>query len=130
MTIQNNKFGSGEITHLLAEMNKKGDFPISVLADSQGFPIAFAAAPDQDPAIQSAVVALVQKATAQAGSQLGMSQTDEISLYDTEGRRLICRPFNVNDHSLILAVLVPDKRQSYRRLTNTAVSAVKRQWRL
>ncbi|HHJ07468.1 MAG TPA: hypothetical protein ENK24_08200 [Anaerolineae bacterium] len=111
-------------------MNKKGDFPISVLADSQGFPIAFAAAPDQDPAIQSAVVALVQKATAQAGSQLGMSQTDEISLYDTEGRRLICRPFNVNDHSLILAVLVPDKRQSYRRLTNTAVSAVKRQWRL
>ena len=130
MTTQNNKFGSREIMHLLAEMNRKGDFPISVLADGQGFPIAFAAAPDQDPAIQSAVVALVQKATAQAGSQLGMSQTDEISLYDTEGRRLICRPFNVNDHSLILAVLIPDKRQSYRRLTNTAVSAVKRQWRL
>ncbi len=130
MITQNNKFGSNEITHLLAEMNKKGDFPISVLADSQGFPIAFAAAPDQDPAIQSAVVALVQKSAVQAGNQLGMSQTDEISLYDTEGRRLVCRPFNVNGHDLILAVLMTDRRQSYRRLTNTAVNAVKRQWKL
>jgi hypothetical protein len=59
-----------------------------------------------------------------------MAQTDEISLFDTKGRRLVCRPFSANGHNLILAVLVPDKQQSYRRLTNTAVNAIRKQWQL
>ncbi len=124
------KFGSAELAKILAEMNKKGQFPIAVITDRHGFPIASAAAPGQDPEMQSAVVALVQKTAAQVRDQLGMAQTDEISLFDTEGRRLVCRPFNANGHDLILATLVPDKHQSYRRLTNTAVSAIRRQWQL
>ena len=122
--------GSTQLAQLLAEMNKKGGFPIAVLTDRHGFPIASAAAPGEDADTQSAVVALVQKTALQAQNQLGMSQTDEISLYDTAGRRLVCRPFTVNEHNLILAVIVPRRGQSYRRLTNTAVSAIKRQWKL
>ncbi|HHJ06030.1 MAG TPA: roadblock/LC7 domain-containing protein [Anaerolineae bacterium] len=122
--------GSTQLAQLLAEMNKKGNFPIAVLTDRHGFPIASAAAPGEDADTQSAVVALVQKTALQAQNQLGMSQTDEISLYDTAGRRLVCRPFTVNEHNLILAVIVPRRDQSYRRLTNTAVSAIKRQWKL
>ncbi|MCB0208125.1 MAG: hypothetical protein KDJ52_02270 [Anaerolineae bacterium] len=122
--------GSTEIARLLAEMNKKGGFPISVLTDRQGFPIASAANPDQDPDTQSAVVALVQKTASQVSNQLGMAQTDEISLYDAKGRRLVCRPFNANNHEMILAVIIPTKEQSYRRLTNQAVSAIRRQWKL
>ena len=130
MASQNAKSGSTELARVLAEMNSKGSFPIAVITDRHGFPIASAAAPDQDPNIQSAVVALVQKTAIQASNQLGMSQTDEISLYDTEGRRLVCRPFSANGHNLILAVLIPDKKLSYRRLTNEAVHSIKQQWKL
>ena len=130
MASQNAKSGSTELARVLAEMNSKGNFPIAVITDRHGFPIASAAAPDQDPNIQSAVVALVQKTAIQASNQLGMSQTDEISLYDTEGRRLVCRPFSANGHNLILAVLIPDKKLSYRRLTNEAVHSIKQQWKL
>lgn len=122
--------GSTGLAKVLAEMNEKGGFPIAVVTDRHGFPIASAAGPGEDPDIQSAVVALVQKTAIQASHQLGMAQTDEISLYDTEGRRLVCRPFSVKDHSMILAVLIPDRNQSYRRLTNQAVSAIQRQWKL
>jgi predicted regulator of Ras-like GTPase activity (Roadblock/LC7/MglB family) len=124
------KSGSNELAQVLADMNEQGGFPIAVVTDRHGFPIASAAAPGQDPDTQSAVVALVQKTAVQVQHQLGMSQTDEISLFDTEGRRLVCRPFSANGHDMILAVLVSDKHQSYRRLTNTAVNAIRRQWKL
>lgn len=124
------KSGSTELAQILADMNEQGGFPIAVITDRHGFPIASAAAPGQDPDTQSAVVALVQKTATQVRNQLGMSQTDEISLFDTEGRRLVCRPFSANGHEMILAVLVTDKNQSYRRLTNTAVNAIRRQWKL
>jgi predicted regulator of Ras-like GTPase activity (Roadblock/LC7/MglB family) len=133
MTTNIPKSGSTELARVLINMNKLGGFPIAVVTDRHGFPIASATLPTaegQDPETQSAVVALVQKTASQVRDQLGMSQTDEISLFDTEGRRLVCRPFSANGHDMILAVLVPDKRQSYRRLTNTAVNAIRRQWKL
>lgn len=120
---------SSELSKILEEMNQRGNFPIAVLTDRDGFPIASAAAEDQDPALQAAVVAMIQKVTAQARAQLGMSLTDEIVLHDKDGRSLVCRPFEVNEHSLVLAVVVPQKEQSYRRLTNQAVAAIQRKWR-
>ncbi|MCB0164340.1 MAG: roadblock/LC7 domain-containing protein [Anaerolineae bacterium] len=124
------KSGSTELARLLGVMNEEGGFPIAVLTDRHGFPIASAAAPDQNPDIQSAVVALIQKTASQVSNQLGMARTDEISLYDAEGRQLVCRPFEAKGHEMILAVLVPNKQQSYRRLTNRAVTAIQRQWKL
>jgi len=124
------KLGSGELSRLLAEMNAAGGFPISILTDRHGFPIASAAAPGQDADRQSAVVALVQKTAIQVQEQLGMAQTDEISVYDANGQRLVCRPFKANEHDLILAVLVSDRNQSYRRLTTKAVQTIRRLWRL
>lgn len=124
------KSSSTELARLLAEMNEIGGYPLSVLTDRQGFPIASAAAPGEDPDTQSAVMALVQKTATQVQNQLGMAQTDEIALYDATGRRLICRPFNVNGHEMILAVSVPHRHQSYRRLTNRTVNAIKRRLRL
>lgn len=124
------KSSSTELSNVLAEMNTKGNFPISVLTDRHGFPIASASSPGQNPDTQSAVVAMVQKTASQVRDQLGMAQTDEISLYDKEGRRLVCRPFNANGHDMILAVLVPDRNSTYRRLTNQAVSAISKAWKL
>ena len=130
MTHNAPKSGSTELAQILTTMNKQGGFPIAVLTDRHGFPIASAAAPGEDPDTQSAVVALVQKTAVQVSQQLGMAQTDEISLYDTNGRRLVCRPFNANSHDMILAVVVPNKKQSYRRLTNAAVNSIRQHWKL
>jgi predicted regulator of Ras-like GTPase activity (Roadblock/LC7/MglB family) len=128
----NLKSGSVELAKLLANMNEQGGFPIAVLTDRHGFPIASATLPAaaQDPDTQSAVVALIQKTAVQVRDQLGMAQTDEISLAAADGQRLVCRPFRVNSHDLILAVLVPSKAQSYRRLTGQAVTAIRRLWKL
>lgn len=130
MTKSNGKAGSAELAKLLADMNEAGGFPMAVLTDRQGFPIASAAQPGQDPDTQSAVVAMVQKTVMQVQDQLGMAQTDEISLYDTKGQRLVCRPVSINGHDMILAVSVPDKDKPYRRLTNQTINALRRLWKL
>ncbi|KAA3643512.1 MAG: hypothetical protein DWQ07_23680 [Chloroflexi bacterium] len=122
--------GSAELAEILNTMNEKGDFPVSVLTDRDGFPIASAAMADQDSTKQAAVVALLQKTAAQVRNQLGFGQTDEITMFDMEGRKLVCRLFNANGHELVLAVMVADKRQTYRRLTNIAVNNIKQAWSL
>ncbi|MCA9935202.1 MAG: hypothetical protein KC415_14810 [Anaerolineales bacterium] len=129
MTGNKRKSGSAILADILADMNTAGEFPISIITDKHGFPIASAAVPGQDPDTKSAVVALVQKTAAQAQSQLGMAQTDEISLYDAQGQRLICRPFVANGYDMILAVMILNRRQSYRRLTNQAIRAIREAWR-
>jgi hypothetical protein len=113
---------------LLSRMNQEGGFPISVLSDSQGLTIAFSAAPDRDPERQSAAVAYMQKAAAMVGRQLGMTEPDEISFYDSTGLRLVCRPFDMEEYRLILAVMVPGRNRSYRRATNFAMQEVRRIW--
>jgi predicted regulator of Ras-like GTPase activity (Roadblock/LC7/MglB family) len=124
------KSGSTQLADVLAGMNAQGGYTLAVLTDRHGFPIAWSAAAGQDPELPSAVVALVQKTAGQVREQLGMAQTDEIALRHSDGRLLVCRPFDANGHELILAVLVAGRHTSYRRLTNQAVSAIQRLWRL
>lgn len=128
--VSNPKSGSGELSKILADMNQEGGYLISVLTDREGFPIASAAVEDQDPEMQAAVVALIQKTANQAQSQLGMSSTDEITIYDKQGKRLVCRPMNIKGREMILAVLIPNRNQSYRRLTNQAVAEICKCWRI
>jgi predicted regulator of Ras-like GTPase activity (Roadblock/LC7/MglB family) len=122
--------GSEILVSLLVNLNEAGGFPIALLTDHQGFPIAAAAADNQDPQHQAAIVALIQKTVAQASDQLGLDKTDEFSLFDASGQRLVCRPFSINGDDMILAILIPNRQQSYRRLTNNTLSAVRRQWEL
>ncbi len=122
--------GSSQLSKILHAMNQAGGFSVSVVTDRHGFPLASAAEPGQDPDTQSAVVALIQKTAGQAQNQLGLGQTDEISLFDNQGRRLVCRLFEANGHALILAVQIPNRHQTYRRLTNNAIRQIRRVWRL
>lgn len=121
--------GSGKLRQLLEEMNEKGSFPISVLTDSQGLAFASAVSNGMDTDRQSAVVAFVQKTAGQVIRQLGMGAMDEITLNDENGQRLICRPFTVGEHELILAILVTEKNTSYRRATNQAISEIRKTWK-
>ena len=122
------KSGSSELHKLLADMNQTGGFPISVLTDLNGLPIAAAAKNGLDPERQSAVVAMAQKMAAQVGKQLGMAQADEISLYDANGQRLVCRPFSTKSHNLILAIIVSERQRSYRRITNQTIGEICKVW--
>lgn len=114
----------GELVQILREMNERGGFLVAVPTDRQGLPIASASAAGQDAEAQAAVVSLVEKTACQVQEQLGMTRTDEVSMFDASGRRLVCRPFVAGDHGYVLAVMVPDRRRSYRLLTNRAVSAL------
>ncbi len=114
----------GRVQKVLADMNQAGGFAVSVLADLQGLTIASAAAQGQRTEAQAAAVAMVQMTVAQAREQLGMASTDEITLFDAEGRRLVCRIFGADNRRMILAVVIPHRHLSYRRLTNAAVRAL------
>lgn len=120
--------GSNELNRLLAKLNDEGGFAISVLTDAQGLAIAAASRDGLDPERQSAIVALVQKTIVQVGRRLGMAETEEVSMFTADGQRLVCRPFKTDSHDLILAITIPDKKQSYRRLTSQAISEIRRIW--
>lgn len=122
------KSGSDIFSKILADMNRDGNFAISVLTDQEGFPIASATDNGHDPEKQAAVVALVQKVANQAHNQLGMGQSTEILLYDSLGQRLVCRMFTSNHHPMTLAVLIPHKTQPYRRVTNLAIQSICKNW--
>lgn len=114
----------GQLQKVLAELNRAGGFAVSVLADLQGLTIASATAEGGKAEAQAAAVALVQKTVAQAREQLAMASTDEITLLDAGGRRLVCRLFGADNRRMILAVMVPQKHLPYRRLTNAAVRSL------
>lgn len=116
------------LTQILTELNLEGNFPMAVLADRDGFPIASVAGANQNPEKQSALVAMVQRAVTQAQSQLGMAETDEFSLFDAQGTRLVCRPFVAGGQTMVLAIIVPDKNLPYRRLTTRALRAIQQLW--
>jgi predicted regulator of Ras-like GTPase activity (Roadblock/LC7/MglB family) len=121
--------GSGELTQLLGAMNERGRFTLSLLTDRQGFSIASAAKPEQNPDIKAATVAVVNKMLAQVREHLEMAPTDEIVLQGMDGQRLVCRPFRVEDHEFILAVLAPSKQHHHRQLTNQLIRDVRRIWK-
>lgn len=120
---------AAQLAGVLTEMNRANGFPISVLTDQQGLAIASASSRGTDPDRQSAVVALVQRATSQVSRKLGMAETDEISLFDANGQQLVCRPFQVEGFELILAVMASNKNQSHRRATNHAIAEIRRAWK-
>jgi len=117
------------LVEALDQMNAEEGFPVSVLTNSQGLLIASSASDEgQDPNKQSAVVAKVREVAHLVRSQLDMGVTDEITVNDENGKRLVCRPISVNGHDLILAVVVSSRGKAYRRATNNAIRGIRRAW--
>ncbi len=122
--------GSVELGNMLQDMVNTGDFAISVLTDENGFPIASAIRSEKNTEMLAAVVAVVQRIAHQIKNQLAMEHIDEIAVRDEANRTLICRPFHVKEHRMILGVMLAHKKQPYRRLSNKAVRSVKDSWKL
>jgi predicted regulator of Ras-like GTPase activity (Roadblock/LC7/MglB family) len=119
-------FGPENLIEPLRALNTRGEFLITVLTDAEGLLLASAPSPGWDAEKQAAVVALVQRAAHQAQAA-SMDAADEVAIRDVTGRRLVCRPFEVDGKMLLLSVLMGAARP-YRRLTNDAIRDVRRAW--
>ncbi len=119
------------LVETLNHMNSEAGFPMSVLTNSDGLLIAASDGGEHyDPNRQSAIVAKVRQAASLVRSQVEMGVTDEITVFDEDGKRLVCRPLALNGYELILAVLVPNRGQAYRRATNNAIAGIRQAWAL
>jgi predicted regulator of Ras-like GTPase activity (Roadblock/LC7/MglB family) len=118
--------GPGDLVEVLRSLNATGDFLVTVLTDTDGLVLASAPSAGWDADKQAAVVALIQRAARQT-QVVSLGSMDEICIRDVNGRRLICRPFEVDGQVLLLSILA-EEGKSYRRLTNAAVRGVRKVW--
>lgn len=108
---------------ILKEMNTKGGFIRSVLATSEGLPIASAPV-NSDSELDSAMVALLQQVAAETRNQLGLPPIDELTIRTENKLHLICRTIKTGSDLMILGVIVPPG-QLYRRVTNKAINRIR-----
>ena len=108
---------------ILHELNETGRFKAAMLTSTEGLPIAALPA-NHDSDFTAAVVAMIQRASDDVQSQLGMANVDEVTIQSQDRIRLVCRSIAVGREKLILAVMVPAGR-SYRRLTNRAARQIR-----
>ncbi len=111
----------------LERINREGGFEFSVLATSDGLPIATVPS-DYDPDITAAMVALLRSAARETQDHVGLAQLDEVSARASDNIRLVCRYFKVDGEDFILAVAVPSHQRYYRRLTNLAIKELRAAW--
>lgn len=116
----------GNLMDVLMSLNTTGGFLVTVLTDAEGLVLASAPSPGWDADKQAAVVALIQR-TARQVQIVSLGAVDEISIRDVNGRRLICRPFELDGNVLLLSILA-EEGKPYRRLTNAALRGVRRVW--
>jgi predicted regulator of Ras-like GTPase activity (Roadblock/LC7/MglB family) len=108
---------------ILKEMNLSGGFTRSVLATSEGLPIA--SAPDSpDNELASAMVAMLQQVSAETQDHLGLEAVDEVTIRTEDQIHLVCRRINSGTDWLTLCVLVPAGKP-YRRATNQGVRRIR-----
>ena len=108
---------------ILNEMNQEGGFSRSVLATSEGLPIASAPV-NPDSELDSAMVALLQQAAAETRNQLSLPPIDELTIRTENKLHLICRTIKTGSDLIILGVIVPPG-QLYRRVTNKAINRIR-----
>ena len=121
---------SAEMSKMLQDVINKGDFLAGLITDQEGFAIASASKEKFNADIQSAVISLFQRATAQASEQLGEAITSEFTLYFQNGTILVSKPFQVNQLHLNLSFLLSDRKQAYRRLMAQTIRSIQNSFEL
>jgi len=108
---------------ILNDMNQEGGFSRSVLATSEGLPIASAPV-NPDSELASAMVAMLQQAASETGDQFQLPPIDEFTIRTENKLHLICRMIKIDSDTMILGVIVPPG-QLYRRITNRAIKRIR-----
>lgn len=120
--------GNKSFEETLDKINRHGGFQASVLASSDGLPIATSPR-NYDSETTAAMVAWLRSVAQQTQDQVGMGQLDEVLVRANDRLRLICRCFQIDGEDFILAVVVPSQQRYYRRQTNRAVRELRLAWR-
>ncbi len=108
---------------ILEDMNQEGGFSRSVLATSEGLPIA--SAPMQpDHELASAMIAMLQQVSVETQDYLGLAPVDEVTIRTRENVHLVCRTIPSGEDMVCLCALVPSGGV-YRRATNRAVRRIR-----
>lgn len=116
--------GSTSLIDILEEMNLEGGFARSVLATSEGLPIASAPMrPDHE--LASAMIAMLQKVSVETQDHLDLAPVDEVTIRTKERVYLVCRTIPSGEDWICLCALVPPGK-AYRRATNRAVRRIKK----
>ncbi len=122
------QFKPSEFEEILARLNADGQFTAAVLASANGLAVAASPAPSPyDPDAIAAMATLVKDFVQQTQTRLGLKDVDEVSVVVSDRSRLICRYFDEDAQSFILAVIAPPEH-SYRRLTSRAVKEIRAAW--
>ena len=109
--------------HILEDMNLEGGFSRSVLATSEGLPIASAPMrPDHE--LASAMIAMLQQVSVETQDNLKLAPVDEVTIRTEEKVHLVCRTIPSGEDWVCLCALVPSGHV-YRRVTNKAVRRIK-----
>jgi predicted regulator of Ras-like GTPase activity (Roadblock/LC7/MglB family) len=108
---------------ILQEMNREGGFTRSVLATSEGLPIASdPVQPDQE--LASAMIAMLQQVSVETQDHLDLAPVDEVTIRTEARVHLVCRTIPAGRDWICLCALVPAGRV-YRRATNRAVRRIR-----
>lgn len=123
--IEDRDTGGGDISpfsEILEEMNREGGFDRSVLATSEGLPIA--SCPMQpDHELASAMIAMLQQVGAETQGHLNLAAVDEVTIRTEDRTHLVCRRIQSGSDWICLCALVPPGAY-YRRATNRAVRKI------
>jgi predicted regulator of Ras-like GTPase activity (Roadblock/LC7/MglB family) len=107
---------------ILEEMNQEGGFDRSVLATSEGLPIA--SCPMQpDHELASAMIAMLQQVGVETQDNLNLAAVDEVTIRTEDQMHLVCRRIQSGSDWICLCALVPAGAY-YRRATNRAVRRI------
>ncbi|MBN1272500.1 MAG: hypothetical protein JXB26_09535 [Candidatus Aminicenantes bacterium] len=118
------------LSKLLQQAAEEGQFEMIVLSDIDGLPFANSGAIDKknvscSEEILAALSSLISVFKQRVEKEIANAETDEISVVMNDKSRLVCRYFHVDTAEFILSFLV-QPNQSYRRLTNSTISLVKK----
>jgi predicted regulator of Ras-like GTPase activity (Roadblock/LC7/MglB family) len=115
---------------LFTTINHDGGFSEVLLTDDSGLPILSSSNETEDTEVTAAIVSKIQQSIFITKDHLQMSDLEEISLYDNNGKRLIIRPFKTGSSTMFLAILMPGKTMTYKRLLNKTLREIIRNWEI
>ncbi len=80
--------------------------------------------------MMAAMTALLRAVTQRVRHELDMAYVNELSLVCDDRFRLVCRFFETDAGQPLILTLVVPPNQAYRRITNRAITAIKKNWSL
>lgn len=116
------------LEQILEDIVIDGHYEAAFLSDAAGLPLATVESTDEVGVMMAAMTALLRDTARQVRDQLDLANVNELSLVSDDRFRFICRFFKTeNGQPLNLTVIVPAD-QSYRRITNQAITKIKDAW--